>query len=102
MTPSRLGLKAVKRKDNMISRLLVTALIALMTSACSDDHSKGLEIFARKCANCHSMLNTMDMLEDVSLKERPAYLSELLKSHPVIINDEERKLVIAVLSRARN
>lgn len=86
----------------MISRLSVTALIVVATSACSDDHGKGMEIFARECANCHSMSNTMDMLEDVKLEERPAYLSEFLKSHPVILNDEETKLVIAVLSQPGN
>ncbi len=41
----------------------------------------------------------MEMLEDVTLEERPAYLSELLKSHPVILNDEETQLVIAILSQ---
>jgi len=86
----------------MITRLLVAALIVLPISACSDDLDKGIEIFARKCANCHSMLNTMEMLEDVKLEERPAYLSELLKSHPVILNEEDKKLVIAVLSQPDN
>ena len=83
----------------MIVRLLVAALIGLPISACSDDFSKGREIFARECANCHSMLNMMEKLEDVKLEERPAYLSELLKSHPVILDDEDKKLVIAALSQ---
>ncbi len=83
----------------MILRLAVAALVVLSTSACSDDLSDGREIFARECANCHSMSNTMEMLEDVTLEERPAYLSELLKSHPVILNDEETQLVIAILSQ---
>jgi len=86
----------------MITRLFVAALIVLPTSACSDDFDKGIEIFARECANCHSILNTMEMLEDVKLEERPAYLSELLNSHPVILNEEDKKLVIAVLSQPDN
>jgi len=44
----------------------------------------------------------MEMLEDVKLEERPAYLSELLNSHPVILNEEDKKLVIAVLSQPDN
>ena len=83
----------------MISRLLVAALIVLPTVACSNDLQEGGEIFARECANCHSLSNTMYMLNDVNVEERPAYLTEFLKSHPVILNDEETKLVIAVLSQ---
>ena len=83
----------------MISRLLIASLIALPTSACSDDLSKGKEIFGRECANCHSMSRTMEMLEDVKLEERPAHLGELLKSHPAVLSEEDEKLVIAMLSQ---
>lgn len=83
----------------MIPRLLVATLIVLPMSACSDDYSKGMQIFGQECANCHSMLNTMEMLEDVKLEERPAYLSELLKTHNVMLCSEDKRLVIAVLSQ---
>jgi len=86
----------------MIARLLAAALIVLPMSACSDDLSKGREIFARECANCHSMLNATEMLEDVKLEERPAYLTKLLKSHPAVLNCDDENLVIAVLSQPGN
>lgn len=102
MKLGQLSLAATKSNGKMISRLLVAASICLSISACSDDFTKGKEIFARECANCHSMINTMERLEDVNLEERPAYLSELLKSHPVILNDVDKNLVIDLLSRPNN
>jgi len=86
----------------MVLRLLVVALIVLPMSACSDDYSEGMQIFGRECANCHSMSSTMEMLEDVKFEDRPAHLSALLRSHQVILCSEDKKRVIAVLSRPGN
>ena len=83
----------------MISRLFVATLVVLQTSAWSDNLNKGREIFALECANCHSMLNTMEMLEDVKLEERSAHLYNLLKSHPAVLCHDDKKLVIDLLSQ---
>jgi len=83
----------------MSARLLVMASMLLPVTLLADEISKGEEIFNNKCSQCHTFLMAQAMLEPVKQKDRPAYLSVFLETHPPKLDPGEKNIVIEALSR---
>ena len=82
----------------MLRRLLIVAVALAPSSGFADDMSKAEDIFDARCASCHSLPRTMQMLSDIDPADRPAYLKKFLRSHPNKLRDKDEDLVIKLLS----
>lgn len=81
-------------------RVLIAAALLLPLVALAEDMSEGEKIFNAKCSACHTFMMAQGMLAPIPDARRPAHLTEFLKTHPPLLNESEKKAVIAALSRA--
>jgi len=84
----------------MIARLFcVAALLTLPLVASAGEPLDGQAIFKAKCQGCHALGQVQGLLQPKPAADRPAHLAKFLKSHPAKLNEAEKEVVIAFLSR---
>ena len=81
----------------MRDRLIVFA--AGMLAAVAQAAGEGEEIFNQKCSACHTFGMAQEMLVPKSESERVAYLETFLQSHPAMLEESEKAIVIEALSK---
>ena len=80
--------------------LIIAGVLVLPFAAMADEPADGQSLFKAKCQGCHSLNQVQGLLMPKPPTDRPAYLDKFLKGHPAKLNEDEKKAVIAFLSRA--
>jgi cytochrome c5 len=79
--------------------LIIAGMLGLPLAALADEPADGERIFKSKCQACHALPQVQGLLMPKPPAERPAHLTRFLKGHPAILNEDEKKAVIILLSR---
>ena len=79
--------------------LIIAGMLALPFAAHADQPADGESIFKAKCQSCHGLNQVQGLLMPKPPADRPAHLTRFLKGHPAKLNEDEKKAVIAFLSR---
>ena len=79
--------------------LIVAAILILPQAALADEPADGENIFKAKCQTCHSLNQVQGLLMPKPPAQRQANLTSFLTGHPAKLNEAEKNLVIAFLSR---
>ena len=80
--------------------LIIAGMLGLPFAALADESADGENIFKAKCQACHALSQVQRLLMPNPPEARPAHLAKILKGHPAKLNEEEKKAVIAFLSRS--
>lgn len=79
--------------------LIIVGILVLPFAALAEEPADGEGIFKAKCQGCHALTQVQGLLLPKPPADRPAYLARFLKGHPAKLNEDEKKAVIAFLSR---
>ena len=79
--------------------LIIAGMLVLPFAALADEPADGESIFKAKCQACHALTQVQGLLMPKPPAERPAHLTKFLKGHQAKLNEDEKKAVIAFLSR---